>query len=238
MKYFIIPGNPPALHFYELWQKEIETQVPGAMTFSSDYPILEKTADSHYFMQQVFQHHQNNFERFLEKSHGPIILLGHSLGSYFCLKLMDQFHEKIKKTVLIHPFLRRPTKRGRWILQTVSSLNHLHPVKNIIIKNKNKLEVIASELRHISEEELIKTFPIATHELKVVGQDQSSLQVPEIYQKKVTIYHTDGDTWCSPQVVQELKAQVETHLCDEPHDFIINQSHRLSLLEKILKLRE
>jgi hypothetical protein len=37
---------------------------------------------------------------------------------------------------------------------------------------------------------------------------------------------------------KELKAQVETHLCDEPHDFIINQSHRLSLLEKILKLRE
>jgi predicted alpha/beta hydrolase family esterase len=235
MNFFIIPGNPPALHFYELWQKEIEASVAGSKTFSSDYPLLETMTDSYSFMQHVSQHHQKNFQVFLEKSHGPILLLGHSLGSYFCLKLMDQFHEKIEKIVLIHPFLRKPTMRGRWILQTVSAVNQINPLKKIILNNRNKLEVIVSELRHISDEELMKTFPIASHELKVVGQDQSSIKVPEVYQKKVTIYHTKGDTWCSPQVIDELKAQVKTHLCDEPHDFIIHQSHRLSLLEEILK---
>ena len=238
MNFFIIPGNPPAIHFYELWRKEIEQQLPGAIGFSSDYPMLQSTSDSALFMNQVSSHHQKNFENFCSRVSGPVTILGHSLGAYFSLKLLNECDSKIENVILIHPFLRTPTERGKIILKTVSTFDRFSLLKNLILKQKRGLQYLAKDLMHVTEDELMKTFPIATHEWNIVGKDNSPLKIPSHHQKKISLYHTEMDTWCSPQVIQELKEQVQVYSCLEPHDFITQESYRLSLLKKILQNRE
>ncbi len=238
MNFFIIPGNPPALHFYELWMREIEQHLPGAIGFSSDYPALQWTSDSSLFMHQVSLHHQKNFENFCARVSGPVTVLGHSLGAYFSLNLLNECDSKIEKVILIHPFLRSPTERGKIILKTVSTLDRFSLLKNLIMKQKRVLQHLAKDLRHVTEDELMKTFSIATHEWNIVGKNSTPLKIPTHQHKKVSLYHTYMDTWCSPQVIQELKEQILVYPCVEPHDFITQESYRLSLLKKILQNRE
>ncbi len=238
MNFFIIPGNPPALYFYELWRREIEQNLPGSIGFSSDYPELHSTSDSSFFMNQVSTHHYKNFENFCARVSGPVTVIGHSLGAYFSLNLLNDCDSKIEKVILIHPFLRTPTERGKIILKTVSSLDRLSLLKKLILKQKRVLQHLAKDLRYVTENELMKTFPIATHEWNIVGKNSSPLKIPSHHQNKISLYHTQSDTWCSPEVIQELKEQVQVYPCSEPHDFITQESHRLSLIKKILKNRE
>ena len=54
MNYFIIPGNPPALYFYQEWQKEIKAWQPQAHVFVSEYPLLSTR-------HLVYQQHRSRF---------------------------------------------------------------------------------------------------------------------------------------------------------------------------------
>jgi predicted alpha/beta hydrolase family esterase len=233
MNYFLIPGNPPAVHFYKQWQDEIHPTIPGSKTFVSAYPKLDKTNNSVQFMNLVHETHLHQLKKFHEVTKAPINLLAHSLGAYFALRLLEDAPELINKAILIHPFLRAPGKRGQLILKTVALLQKVGPIPKFIIKNRNVLERFSQELTHITNDELEMTFHIAKHESKIIGDDLSDIKMQTHHREKIVVFFNKKDTWCTNQVVYGLKNQVKMVECHEPHDFIVNKEHRLSLLSKI-----
>lgn len=234
MNYFLIPGNPPATHFYKLWGEEIRSLSPQAMVKVCHYPTLARTHDSATFMADVLAYHRQQLTRFYEECRGPITLLGHSLGGYFSLKLLEESVDIINQTILLHPFLRMPQKKGQFILKMAGALQGQDGFQTALIKNRRLLEMLFNDLSFITEVEIKNTFQIAKHEWNIIGTDQSPPFIQHEHREKVQIFYHPRDIWCSPSVVKSLRDQVSLLPCTEPHGFITSQKHRETLLRKIL----
>lgn len=234
MDFFLIPGNPPAVYFYNLWKEEIRSKHPSANIFISAYPTIANTIDSTKFMHKVMLAHLENFNNFQKKSDNEITILGHSLGSYFALKILEQDPGLVKKTILLHPFIRKPTSKGKLILNTVKLINQKSYLKKTILNNRHKLNLFSKEIAHVLDEELHQAIHMGFHESKTIGLDSTPLHFPESLKPKIMAFCHPKDTWCSQLVITSLKDQIKTTICYEPHGFITQKSHRDTLWGKIL----
>ncbi len=234
MNYFIIPGNPPAIHFYELWKNEIETTFPKANVKICHYPLLAKSSDSQLYFQWVFSSHLQQLIEFHQTSRDPITIIGHSIGAYFALKLLEEFENEIKDVILLYPFLRQPGLKGKLVLNMGKVIHSSNILQRFVIKNRKFLDFFSKDLSLVTNDELEKTFHIAKHEWNVVGLDDSPLLFKEEHRHKLRIYHHPRDTWCSSSFISTLREQVSLIECGEEHGFITNEKQRQSLLAKLV----
>lgn len=238
MNYFLIPGNPPAAYFYELWNKEIVAIQAGAKAVVSHYPRLQTTSDSEEAMAKVLKAHREQLLSFHKKAAGPITIIGHSLGGHFALKLLHELHDEIdgpiQKVILLHPFLRKPETNGQIILKAVAKFYERERLQRLIIKNRRYLEYLSDELPFVTDEEIEKSFHLAHHESCIIATDSSPLIISQELRAKVSVFYRPKDIWCSPEVIANLKGQVPLFECTEPHSFVTKERHRRSLFAKIL----
>ncbi|HXH73562.1 MAG TPA: hypothetical protein VNJ08_01255 [Bacteriovoracaceae bacterium] len=230
MNYFIIPGNPPAVHFYELWGKEIMVRVSGSKVRVSHYPLLEKNSNSEMAMNEVLAAHREQLRDFYNETKSPITIIGHSLGGYIGLKIFNE-----EKVILLHPFLKRPEKGGQFILKAVASLYHREIFQAAIIKNRRFLEYLSKDLPHVTDNEIEKSFHLAKHESILMAADITPIHIHPEKRDKVSVFYNRKDTWCTAGVIAELRKQVKLFECTEPHGFITSENHRQSLFSKILR---
>ncbi len=233
MNYLLIPGNPPAVYFYQLWQREILQQQANSQVKVSPYPQLSPMADSARAMGIVTAAHAQQLEQFYFDTKQPITIIGHSLGGYFALKLLEQQSDLIEKVILIHPFLRKPDLRGQIILKTAKSFYHSKNLQRLVLKSRKWIEYLSSDLPLVSNEELLNSFQLVQHENAVIASDDSSVYIDPKFRDKVQVFYTQQDSWCQPKVVTELQAQAAVICCAEPHGFITEEKHRRSLFKKI-----
>jgi surfactin synthase thioesterase subunit len=231
MNYFILPGNPPALYFYELWANEIKKSRPDASIMISQYPEI-RNSDSASAMCVVHDAHQVKLKDYYNKTNRPVTLIGHSLGAYFALKLLESSLEMIERVILIHPFLRAPALQGKVILNTLKTIQHFHKP---ILRMRKSLECLAPNLSYVTDDEILKSFQLAHHESRTIAKDNSSVHIRPELRSKISVFYTDKDLWCSSKVIEELRKQVAVSECHEPHDFIIDSKYRQEMYQRILK---
>ena len=235
MNYFIIPGNPPALHFYEEWAKEIITKEPTAKVRVSHYPRLAKNSNSESAMNEVLAAHREQLIAFYNETNSPISIIGHSLGGNIGLKILhEDMNEVIKKVILLHPFLRSPEKNGQIILKAAAFFYGKDFLQSAIIKNRKYLEYLSESLPHVTNEEIEKSFHLAKHESITIATDRSPIHIHQEKRDKVSVFYSLKDTWCPLGVINELREQVKLFECTEPHDFVTSKIHRQSLYNKII----
>jgi esterase/lipase len=235
MNYFIIPGNPPAVHFYEQWGKEIIAKEPTAKVRVSHYPRLAKNPNSESAMKEVLTAHREQLIAFYNETNSPISIIGHSLGGNIGLKILhEDMNEVIKKVILLHPFLRSPEKNGHLILKAAAFFYGKETLQSALIKNRKFLEYLSKDLPHVTNEEIEKSFHLAKHESITIATDRSPINIHQEKRDKVSVFYSLKDTWCTVGVIKELREQVKLFECSEPHDFITSQLHRQSLFAKIL----
>lgn len=234
MNYFLIPGNPPAVHFYELWGQEIRTLAPKARIKVSPYLLPSEKTESDEAMRELLRGHRQQLESFYQETGAPSTVMGHSLGGYFALKLLESCPDRIERVVLIHPFLRRPSVEGRSLLRLATLLSSNQKLLKATLRAKGALRRAFPELEFVTNEELLKAARIARHEEATIALDRSPISIPEPLREKIIFLHTKKDWWCQPQVIAELSQQVRVELCEETHNFVTDKGQRLSLLKKIL----
>jgi hypothetical protein len=235
MNYFIIPGNPPAVHFYELWGKEMIARAPAAKVRVSHYPKLIKNLDSEKAMDQVFTAHLEQLINFYDETKSPITIIGHSLGGNFGLRILNEdMNDIVKKAILIHPFLKQPNKLGQVILKAATLFHQSDVLQTGLIKNRKFLHFLSDDLPHVTNEEIEKAFHLAKHESITIGTDRSPIHIHHEKKDKVSVYHKRGDIWCPAGAVAELREHVKIFECSEPHNFVTAERHRHSLFTKIL----
>jgi hypothetical protein len=66
MNYLLIPGNPPAVHFYEEWKNEIELSQKDFLTRVSSYGQLTKNNSISSKLDEMITHHHEQLENFIE----------------------------------------------------------------------------------------------------------------------------------------------------------------------------
>ena len=202
----------------------------------SEYPMPALHLEPHSAMKQVLEHHLSQLNEFHTQVKAPVTVIGHSLGGYFTLKLLEHANEKIHEAVLIHPFLKKPDLRGRLILKTVHGLNSREPIRKLVVKYRGLIELFSDELPYVTDDELQKTLRLAHLEHLTIARDETSLIISPHIREKLRVFYTHSDSWCTPEVVAQLKNQeVLVSHCIEPHGFVTEGELRTSLFKKMKK---
>lgn len=232
----MIPGNPPATSFYELWREEILQRFPDAQVKVSPYPLLQRSADSESAMNVVTECHISNLRKFHQETGQKANLLGHSLGGHFALKILERESDLVDKVVLLFPFLRKPESRGSLILNIFAALYPYEFLHLALMHSKEYLSRFFEDLAHVTDEELLKTLHLVKHERVIIAKNDEPVVIPQEHRAKVHVFYVKDDSWCTPKVLADLKTQVSMHERQEPHSFILKASDRRSVLSKILEL--
>jgi thioesterase domain-containing protein len=234
MNYFLIPGNPPAVQFYQLWGEEIIQHSTHAKFMVSQYPLLDQMSDSSKAMDLVFLEHLRQFRIFSEEVRSPVTIIGHSLGAHFALKMLEEQGESIDHIVLIHPFLKKPDLKGLLILKAAGAIHTYSRLQSGILKNRKYLEFFSEDLLSVTDDEILKSFHLARHESQTIAKNLETIEINPQDQKKICVFFTKNDIWCGEKTVKELRNLVKVIECEEPHGFVIDGKHRKSLYQKIL----
>ena len=233
MNYLLIPGNPPAVYFYKLWKSEIESIEPKALVQVSSYGEMYNQDDFSVQQDEILFHHQTQLKKFHKQVGNPVTIIGHSLGGFVALQLLEKYPQLIKDVILLHPFLRKPDPKGRFILKTVAALSKIQVIPNLVIKNRHILEWFSNELPFVTNEEMALSFKIGHFEANTILEDSSPLSFDHLEKKKLKVYYHPQDIWCPSEVVVQLKDQIQAIQCHEPHGFITEKKHRESLWKKM-----
>ena len=226
MNYFILPGNPPATHFYKIWGAEIRERSPRTHTAVATYPLLHGCTDSHEYFRQLTGEVANQFLAFRERAQGPSALVGHSLGGYLALKILHAMPDKIDACYLLHPFLRQPEARGRLLLKLAHDLKRLSSLEKWLVRAKPVVSLFLPEARHLSSEEIHVFTQLAYHEHLSIAQDLAAPLLSQELQKKLHVYSTNGDTWCPPASIAHLGPELRHFNGPASHNFIVKKAER------------
>lgn len=237
MHLFIIPGNPPAVHFYKIWAEEIQRAYSGSSVCVSPYLQLPSNSDSLAYLKDTAASHGKELLAFHNAVKSKVIVIGHSLGAWMALRLLEEYDAIIENCLFLYPFLRRPNFKARTILRFMRYLYKIPFSKNLLIGGRGILEKFSSDLQLVSDEELRTSLTLAYHEYKVIGQKKEALQIPEHLREKLHMIYCDEDRWCPKESIHEIKKWISSEKLDATHGFITSEQERKIVLQALKKLK-
>ncbi|XP_020573349.1 lipid droplet-associated hydrolase [Phalaenopsis equestris] len=112
----VIPGNPGVVSFYKDFVEALYEQLGGCASITAIGHVSQSRQDMAYgrlfsFQEQI--NHKVGFIKELQNKHLPIILVGHSIGSYICIEILKRFPEQEIFSILLYPFLTLNTSSLR-----------------------------------------------------------------------------------------------------------------------------
>ncbi len=233
MHLFIIPGNPPALHFYELWAEEIKKEYKASSVYISPYPFLPNREDSLDYLNQVAAIHRENLVTFQKKAQAQVTVIGHSLGGWMALRLLENHPDLIENCLLLYPFLRRPSLKGRIVLRSMRQIVRLSFLKEALLKHRKKLERVFDELPYVTDQELRTSLLLIDHEYTVIGRYSGPLEIPQHLSNKLHMLYCDRDKWCPTPTIRALQTSISSEKTEARHGFITSKEERAIVLKTL-----
>jgi len=231
---FIIPGNPPALYFYKLWAEEIQRAYPECSVCISPYPCLPTSDNSSRYLREIAAVHGQELLNFHKSSKKKVMIIGHSLGAWMALRLLEEYNTVIEQCILLYPFLQRPNIKGRAILKSIRYLYRMPFIENLLVGCRSILETVCGDLKYVTDEELRTSLALAYHEYEVIGRHTGVIQIPEQVRKKLHMIYCNQDTWCSSNTINEIRHLISCERTDAKHDFITSTQERAIVLKALL----
>lgn len=234
MHLFIIPGNPPALYFYELWAEEIRREYSECSVYISSYPLLPISSDSSRYLRDTAEIHGQELLAFHKAVNKKVMIIGHSLGAWMALHLLEEHNTIVQNCLLLYPFLQRPSLKGRAILKSMRHLYQIPFIEDLLLGGRGILERFFEDLRYVTDDELRTSLALGYHEHKVIGRYKGPLQIPEHLCKKLHMIYCDQDTWCPSHTVNEMKKLISCEKLNATHGFITSTQERAIVLKALL----
>ncbi|EOA32000.1 hypothetical protein CARUB_v10015241mg [Capsella rubella] len=104
-----IPGNPGVVSFYNDFLESLYEFLDGNASIIAVGQISHTSKDWEsgrlFSFQEQIDHKIDFIRQELESVKVPIVLVGHSIGSYICLNILRKFSEKVVYCVGLYPFL-------------------------------------------------------------------------------------------------------------------------------------
>ncbi|VVA97255.1 unnamed protein product [Arabis nemorensis] len=104
-----IPGNPGVVSFYKDFLESLNEFLDGNASIIAMGQISHTTKDWEsgrlFSMQEQIDHKIDFIKQELESVKVPIILVGHSIGSYISLEILRKCSEKVVYCIGLYPFL-------------------------------------------------------------------------------------------------------------------------------------
>lgn len=144
------------------------------------------------------------------------------------LKLLETHNDLIERCLLLYPFLKRPTLKGRAILQIAK---YLRP--DFLLSKRGLLERIIKDLKYVTDKELRSGLALTYHEQKVIGRNNAPLHIPKHFHQKLHLLYCEQDTWCPSSTVNELKQWISCEKAETSHGFITSPEERAKVLQTL-----
>ncbi len=232
---FIIPGNPPALYFYELWAKEIKQEHPGCAVCLSPYPRLPLSGDASKYLNDVADMHGEKLGIFQRAVGQNVTIIGHSLGGWMALRLLEKHNAIIENCLLLYPFLRRPSLKGRTILRLLYHFRQISSMENRLLKKRGVLEKVFKDLKHVTDQELRASLILAHQEHQTISRYKGPINIEKSLRGKLHVIYCDRDTWCPSRTVNEIKQSISCEKTNTTHGFITSAEERKVVLKALNK---
>eukprot|EP00794_Sanderia_malayensis_P012109 gene12109-13360_t len=266
----VITGNPGLIEFYEVFMLQIhkisgcQLQVIG-LSQAGHSPIWRynnnatdyKKADYKSLDEQV-EHKKAFIEDFVPKNK-KIILIGHSIGAYIVLRLMDDkiVHDRVIKCLLLFPTLEKLTQtpNGTFWAPVSYYLRHPFAITAWILSHlpewvqrqfidwrttwkgrKRHPSLHNAFLNCINYTVINNALFMAAHEMEDVTElGENITKTIEDNLDKITFYYGSDDKWAPPHFYQSMKERYPTgdiRLCQNgfAHDFVVDNSEEVAEL--------
>ena len=257
----LIPGNPGCITFYEQFilhlNSKLSVPVIGISHAYHQREMLYPSLSSRLFLSDVFDLQQQIQHKidFISKhlsANTEIVLVGHSIGAYICLRVMQFFRNSASvERNFVHAFLLMPTiermrvsPEGRKMILFLKHLRYLvlfvHMILTSIIPESlilklfvnNSPDCIQRGAKSLCATRCVNNvFYMAANELDVVDELDKDLIVEAL--SSSTFYYTPGDRWAPQNYAEELKARfadgdVIIGAEGMTHSFVKTQSEEMS----------
>ncbi len=226
MNLLLIPGNPPASHYYRQWIKELEAEGHFKSSHFHVYPCFEEEKDPRIYWDKVVEFYKQKLNEL-----DDVILIGHSVGGKVAYDLMQMQPEQVRQCFLLFPFLRSPSLRGKLVLEGVSRLHRLVGTQ-FFMKTKKPLSLFSRELANLTDDEVRTCLHLLFSERETMGKSKT---IAPFQTNRMKVYFTAKDTWCHSLTQEEIKHYFAHQELDLTHDFVLRPQERATLTSVILK---
>lgn len=233
----LIPGNPAISSYYQKWIEEIELANPLLnITYASSYVLFSKKLNYIQYDQALREYYGKILLELSKED--KVTLIGHSAGSYFVLRLLEQFPERIEKVILLFPYIGYSKYNLLNFVYLPYVLDKFLPLVEVISKYKNILLRYEKDIQNISSEQLKANLRFGVRQCVYFIDKKFPVEAIAYLKDKVNLIYAKNDKWCPPKSIELLKKVSKQYReVDLPHGFISNELNRLKMIE-VLKTLE
>lgn len=233
-KYLLLPGNPSAAHHYETWAKEFEIVNPELnVSFITSYVIFDKKLDYFQYDAAMRKYYEDTLLKLADTE--QVTIIAHSVGSYFALRFLEKFPEKISNVVVMFPYLWYTDAIYVKYLYPVYVADKFLPVSETVSKFKNVLFGRSEpEILHIDEKNFNMNLRYGVRQCVYFNKTKFEKDLVQRHKDKIHFLYIENDQWCPKQTIEEMKEVVTHKKIDLPHHFILNKDHREQMMKVVL----
>lgn len=259
--YVIIPGNPGCIEFYDKFATSLSERTGGSSVLGISHTghahLPQPVTGSHPKLEQCGLEMQIRHklaylrEVVFKETDDKLILIGHSIGCYVILQMLDRLTEKeqhrISRAFLLFPTIERMSitpngkrltpilSKARWIVSLlacgVSSLPVYCLEKLLPFIVKTDEECVKNAVKvNLCNDVLVAnscTFMGLEEMHKVKRRDDDII---EKHLAKLFFYYGSNDAWCPQEyyfdMIEKFGKEADIHLCTRgmEHAFVLEQS--------------
>ena len=255
--FVIIPGNPGLGGFYIPFAHQLFDLFHGKYAVLIISQAGHSPPLSHCFtLQEQIDHKLRAIEQLLPAAQGQqLILIGHSIGSYMLLQMLERLRDRYERAFLLFPTIERmaESEAGQHFQRWYPLVRYLLPflcwfIHFLLPRTSWKRKVVAWYFAQSPEEDraiLVDTvvndllqprtmkniLSMAKEEMSVVRQRPS--RVIEKHLTRLTFYYGQNDHWVPDGVCDEMQRtypRAEIISCSHHylHAFVLKHSRELA----------
>ncbi len=232
-KYFVIPGNPAVAGEYISWIDEIKKEKPDLdVSYATSYVIFDRKLNYKKYHDEMIHH----YEQTICKPDNPekIILISHSAGSYFALRLLEKYPEKIEKIIILFPYIGYSTIKLLNFVYIPYYIDRLLPLSETVSACKNILKLWYKDIVNISKTELTANLRFGVRQCTYFIKNKFDIEKIKGYKDRIFFLYAKEDKWCPEQTINLMNPVCTHQETLVPHDFIVSKEHRNQITKTIL----
>ncbi len=226
----LIPGNPAIERHYRSWIKEIETQRQVEISYATSYVSFSRRLDPVEYDKAMCEHYESLLLQL--SSSDKITVIGHSVGGYFALRLLERYPGKIEKVIILFPYIGYSTIKWLRYIWPLYFIDRFFPLAEIVSSGKNFFRKWYQDTEGISNQELTACLRFGVRQCAYFNKHAFDTRSVSLNKEKIYFVYRENDPWCPKETIELLKPisnYKEVHL---PHDFIERDNQRIKMIEE------
>lgn len=228
----LIPGNPAIAGYYHTWMDEIVSQNKNLnMVYATSYVLFDRKLNYTEYDRAMRGH----YERILLELSATekIVILAHSVGCYFALRLLEKYPERIENIIIIFPYIGYSTIKSLKLLPALYMIDRVLPLAELVSRHKNLFQKLDKDVHNISNSDLTACLRFGIRQCTYFEKYKFEVNSILHHKDKIHLIYTENDKWCPTEAIELLKTASTHKRSDLPHDFILNKDQRIKMVSEL-----